>query len=76
MPSFDGAFSSTDVCQSFVIVVVIIVIIIIKTNVKFPCSLPFSARKSAGVGAQCNAVKMHITSSVIQRFHCKWQERK
>lgn len=68
MPSFDGAFSSTDVCQSFVI----IVIIIKKTNIKY--SLPFSARKSAG--AKCNLVKMHITPPVIQLvgFHCKCQE--
>lgn len=49
------AFSSTDVYQSSVIAVVIIVII--KTNIKFPCSLPFLRTSSA---AKCNLVEMYM----------------
>lgn len=41
-----------------VVVIIVIIIIVIKTNIKFPCSLPFSARTSAA--AKCNSVKMHI----------------
>lgn len=50
MSLFGGALFSTDVYQSSVIVVVIII--------KFPCSLPFSARTPAA--AKCNSIKMHI----------------